>query len=293
MSRLALGTAQFGPNYGITNESGELSDEAVVGMLRVAQEAGVSLFDTAADYGASQHRLGKFARTGGGQSYITKFSLPVDGIEPTAENIYLASMAQLCVENLHGLLFHKLSDLKDERCGKAIEVLREARSNGVVTRIGVSVYGEEGLVDALEAFPDLDILQLPANVLDFRLLESQAVSRLRDRGTEIHVRSVFLQGLLLATPDALPDYFEGLRPALQSLHQQAVEQNISVLALTLGIMRHHPSIDAVIVGATSVPELESITQSWLSATIRPRLNVLSAPAELLDPRNWPSGRPIS
>nr|WP_246323642.1 aldo/keto reductase [Alpinimonas psychrophila] len=285
-----MGTVQFGLNYGITNASGELSDNAVIGMLRVAREAGISLFDTAANYGSSQQRLGEFASSEGGNRYVTKFSLSSDGNVPSPENLYGASMEQLRAESLHAVLFHKIADLADIRCQQAIEILREARSAGIVSRIGVSIYNASDLENALDVFPDLDILQLPANILDSRLLESEPITRLRGGGAEIHVRSVLLQGILLSEPASLPAYFDGLRPALHALHEFSRNKNIAVLALALGAMRHHPSVDAVLVGATSEAELEGIVRAWQIVESSQKVALPVVPAQLLDPRNWPAVR---
>lgn len=293
MTELGLGTVQFGVDYGITNASGELSDDVVVEMLRVAQKTGLTLFDTAADYGSSQKRLGHFFPPGDRPKYVTKFSLPTNGAVPTAENLYGASRTQLGAETLHAVLFHKLSDLADSRCGQAVQILRGARESGVVSRIGVSVYNARDLDIALDVFPDLDIVQLPASILDLRLLESDVVSHLRESGVEIHVRSVFLQGLLLLDPERLTPYFQGLQPALRFLHQRALDQKVSIMTLLLGAMRQHPAIDAVLVGATSVGELEVITRSWGMANQTERLQIPPVPAELLDPRNWPADRLLS
>ncbi len=293
MSELALGTVQFGINYGITNESGQVPDEVVSQMLRLAQREGISLFDTASDYGASQLRLGEFAADGGDQRYVTKFSLPSDGSVPTANNLFLDSMATLRVSTLHAVLFHKISDFTDERAHDAVEVLRAARSNRIVARIGVSIYTEEDLALALDIFPDLDILQLPANLLDVRLLESVAVSELRQRGAEIHVRSVLLQGLLLSDPELLPEYFAGLQPALRHLHHRAAEENVSALTMALGAIRQHPSVDAVLVGATNVAELEAIIEAWKGSHRLGRFESHAVPEALLDPRNWPAVRVTS
>lgn len=293
MSQLALGTVQFGLDYGITNSAGQLSDDVIVEMVRIAHGAGISLFDTAADYGSSQERLGKLVPAHVAQKYVTKFSLPADGVQPTAENLYLASMAKLKIKNLHAVLFHRLSDLTDERCTKTLNLLREARANGVVSRIGVSVYNADDLTQALEVFADLDFVQLPANILDLRLLESIDISWLRERGAEIHVRSVFLQGLLLARPEVLPPFFDELRPALRMIQDCAREQSVSVLALLLGALRQHPIVDAVVVGATSVAELNDITRAWNTGGTLEHPQLPDVPAALLDPRNWPAVRLLS
>ena len=54
---------------------------------------------------------------------------------------------------------------------------------------------------------DLDIIQIPFNIFDRRLLESGMIDILHDQGIEIHSRSVFLQGLLLMSEKDRPSIF--------------------------------------------------------------------------------------
>ena len=290
MSQLVLGTVQFGLDYGITNTAGEISDNSVKEMLTFAEENGINLFDTAADYGNSQYRLGLLAPAGASTRYVTKFSLPSDGSMPNRENIFQDSMNLLKVEKLHGVLFHKLPDLSDPRFEEALNILRAGRQNGVLSRIGVSIYNRADLLLALKVFPDLDLLQLPANVLDVNLLESDEVRMLKSRGVEVHVRSVFLQGLLLTSPNQLSDFFEPLKPALIKLQNVAVETGRSVLELVLAKIRHHSSVDAVLVGATTLGELTEITSAWESASEFEEFELPEVPKNILDPRVWPKDR---
>lgn len=290
MSQLILGTVQFGLDYGITNSSGEIPDQVVQQMLVFSEEHDIRIFDTAADYGNSQYRLGQLAPIGNSNRYVTKFSLPTDGSSPTQENVYSDSMKLLQVEKLHGVLFHKLEDLRDSRLEKTLEILRAGRDAGILSKIGVSIYNRADLELALEVFPDLDLLQLPANVLDMNLLESDEVHKLKSRGVEIHVRSVFLQGLLLTSPSQLSDFFEPLKPALIKLQNVAAKTGKSVLELVLAKIRHHRYVDAVLVGATTLGELTEITSAWESASEYEDFELPAVPREILDPRVWPKVR---
>ena len=290
MSQLILGTVQFGLDYGITNSSGEIPDQVVQQMLVFAEEHDIRIFDTAADYGNSQYRLGQLAPIGNSNWYVTKFSLPTDGSSPTQENVYSDSMKLLQVEKLHGVLFHKLEDLRDSRLEKTLEILRAGRDAGILSKIGVSIYNRADLELALEVFHDLDLLQLPANVLDMNLLESDEVHKLKSRGVEIHVRSVFLQGLLLTSPSQLSDFFEPLKPALIKLQNVAAKTGKSVLELVLAKIRHHRYVDAVLVGATTLGELTEITSAWESASEYEDFELPAVPREILDPRVWPKVR---
>jgi predicted oxidoreductase len=57
----------------------------------------------------------------------------------------------------------------------------------------------------LENF-DFDLIQLPFNVFDNRLIVKGQLKKLKAKSIEIHARSVFLQGILLNF-DNLSDYF--------------------------------------------------------------------------------------
>jgi aryl-alcohol dehydrogenase-like predicted oxidoreductase len=59
-------------------------------------------------------------------------------------------------------------------------------------KIGVSVYTPEELERYID---DINIVQLPLSIADGRFLSF--LPRLRERGVEIHARSIFMRGLLL------------------------------------------------------------------------------------------------
>lgn len=284
MTRLILGTAQFGSAYGITNAVGRLSDEAVSELVAFARGGGIDTFDTAADYGDSQARLGAVAQPG--DRYITKFSLPAEGAVD-AGSLFGDSASILGVQRLAGVMFHKIPDLRDARAADAVAVLRDARSSGRVARVGVSIYDADDLELALAVFPDLDLVQLPGNLLDRRLLDDPRVSALRDSGAEIHVRSAFLQGILLADRASLPQAFEPFGPVLAELDRVAAERGTSRIALALAALRDGGGVDGVVVGATTPAELGGILQGWSSTASRGGVDLPAVPVELLDPRTWP------
>lgn len=284
MTRLVLGTAQFGGAYGITNTVGRLDDADVAALVGRGRAGGIDTFDTAADYGDSQERLGALAPAG--NRYITKFSFPAEG-SVDADVLFGRSTATLRVSALAGVMFHKLSDLRDPRVGAALEALRTARDQGLVERAGVSIYDADDLDLALEVFPDLDLIQLPANLIDTRLLDSPLVRELRARGVEVHARSAFLQGLLLSPAEALPSHFAPIAAVLRRLDELAEGTGASRLALTLGFLRDSGTVDGVVVGATTVDELEGILAGWASDRVRGLDDLPEVPLELLDPRSWP------
>ena len=286
MTNLILGTAQFGAGYGITNAVGRLRDETVRDILEVAAVSGIDLFDTAPDYGDAQSRLGAL-RDSTAARFVSKFGLPSDAV--TASNLFGESLSALAVSSLYGLLFHRPLDLRDERASDAWSLLRAARAEARVTRIGASIYDVDDLEVVVDRFPDLDLLQLPGNIVDRRLLDHPVLRELHDRGVEVHVRSAYLQGLLLTTPDAVPEPLAGLKPAIAGLAAASSASGVSVLELALGFLKNHENVDAVLVGALSAAELQDTVAAWNRIAASDfAVELPAVDDELLDPRRWPA-----
>jgi aryl-alcohol dehydrogenase-like predicted oxidoreductase len=288
VTALILGTAQFGSGYGITNSVGRLSDAVVTDILAAAAVSNIDIFDTAPDYGDAQSRLGSLGKRSEARRYVSKFALPSNPATPASVNTVLEdSLAALNVHALYGLLFHRTADLRDDRTDEAWTSLVEARSAGLVKRIGASIYDSNDLLVVAERLPDLDLLQIPANIIDHRLLEHPMLRELHDRGTEIHVRSAYLQGLLLTQPEAIPNHLAGLRPAVARLGVTAADHGVTVLELALGFLKAHPLVDAVLVGALSAEELKKTVTAWERADgLSVETDIPAVDERLLDPRRW-------
>lgn len=285
MTDLILGTAQFGAVYGVTNTVGRISDDELRAILTGSVSSRIRTFDTAADYHDAQVRLGSLMPTDAPVRYVSKFRLPDDGSEPTFEQLIAAPLRALRASTLHALLLHRVGDLRDPRMDMAIDLLREARSQGYVEHMGISAYDREDLRLAIARWPDFDIAQIPASIVDQRLLHDSALRQRHEGGTIIHARSAFLQGLLLANPKALEPRFAALASTIAMLDDVAHELGATRAAVALAFLRHHPLVDAVIVGVTSTSELTSLTADW-TAAMEFSPSPIEAPEQLLDPRGW-------
>ena len=58
--KLALGSAQFGLAYGISNSHGKVSMNEVFRILTLAKSLGINTIDTASAYGNSEDVLGSY-----------------------------------------------------------------------------------------------------------------------------------------------------------------------------------------------------------------------------------------
>jgi aryl-alcohol dehydrogenase-like predicted oxidoreductase len=195
-----------------------------------------------------------------------------------------ASLHRLRISRLHGLLLHHPQDLAGPDGDALYRALMEVRADGLVGKIGVSVYGPDEL-DAVCSRGEFDIVQVPFNIVDRRLETSGWLARLSRARTEIHVRSVFLQGLLLMTPDKRPAIF-GSGRSLERWDRWLQEAAVKPLAACLGFALSRPEIDRVIVGVDSVRQLREILSSAVVPISQPPDDLSSEDLDLINPSRW-------
>ncbi len=288
-SRLALGTVQFGLPYGIGNQVGQVNRENVAEILEQAWVAGINTLDTAIDYGDSEVVLGGI----GVDRWQIVSKLP--GIPEDCEDVGAwvsesvgSSLKRLKVSRLQGLLLHRPQELLGCQGDALYRALVSVREQGGVEKIGVSIYGP-GELDALWTRYQFDLVQGPFNVLDRRLVASGWLNRLHRAGTEVHVRSVFLQGLLLMDATTRPEKFNRWQPLWSEWYRWLAEQALTPLQACLGFVMSQPEIDKVVVGVDSIEQLREILISIGVATVMPPSSLLSEDPVLINPSCWGSG----
>jgi hypothetical protein len=163
--------------------------------------------------------------------------------------------------------------------------LQTIKETGLVSKIGVSVYGPDELEMLVPGF-GLDLVQLPLNVLDRRFLKSGWLARLAEQGIEVHARSCFLQGLLLAEARKLPDKFSRWAPLWEMWTAWLRESGQSALQACLGFSQSHPEIHRVLVGVDSEQQLQEIVAAAQAPYIPPPPGLYSDDLDLINPSRW-------
>ena len=185
--KLALGTVQFGLPYGATNKQGQVGAGEIERILARARAAGIDLLDTAAAYGTSEDVLGASDEARAGFSIVTKTqplrleSIDAEAVERVVDGVR-RSVRRLHVAALDGLLVHHAPDLLAPGGDRLYDALQSLRAEGLVRRLGASVYTVDQLLTLLERYP-LEIVQLPMNVLDQAFLQTGTLDRLARGGS--------------------------------------------------------------------------------------------------------------
>lgn len=284
MARLALGTVQFGMAYGVSNARGQVPAEEARTILRRAHAAGMRVLDTAAAYGEAEQVLA--AALGGQHDFrvVTKTLTFANGL-PAVEARARRSAA-LLGEAADALLVHAANDLASDDGAARWRMLERLRDEGLFRRIGISAYAADAPLALAKRFRP-DLMQVPVSLLDQRLITDGTLEGLRALGIEVHARSVFLQGLLLMQPGALPPKLAYAAPVLREIQTRIAASGGAPLAAALGFILNRPEIDFAVVGVTGLRELEEILDA--AAEPSPRLDWAACALHdplLLTPSLW-------
>ena len=288
--KLALGTAQFGMPYGVTNQAGQLSQPQAAEVLGLAYAQGISVLDTAMAYGDAESRLGD---TGVEHfQVVTKLSqiplaLPAEMTDAGAwaKGQFSASLRRLGLPCVYGLLLHRPGDLLGEHGKDLLRAMQELQDQGLVEKLGFSVYSPNELEPLLK-LAQWDLVQAPLNLIDRRLQTSGWLHRLKDSGVEVHTRSAFLQGLLLTHASALPSQFSEWSGLWRVWDQWQLDTSCSALAACLAYPQSFPEVDKVVVGVSGIDDLRKILDALHTPMQEPWPQIGNDDEKLIDPSQW-------
>ena len=257
-----------------------------VAILRYAREIGIDTLDTAIAYGVSEQLLGRI----GVRDWKVISKLPTvpescADVRGWVRSSVLRSVERTGVPRLHGILLHRSRELlasHGDALGRAMLALR---NEGVVAKIGVSIYDPEEL-DAIGSRLPLDIVQAPLNVLDRRIISSGWLARLRDKGTEVHARSVFLQGLLLMNSVERPVVFDRWQVLWHRWEQWLRDLALDPLQACLGFALSQSGVSHVVVGVVSASQLREIATCLAAPSAVPPADIACVDPDLINPSRW-------
>lgn len=285
MNKIALGTAQFGMDYGVNNRRGKVRPDEVFNILNEAARAGIDTLDTAHSYGDSEKVIGDFIRNGENNfKIISKMPARTSG---KIDETFKESIGRLGTPILYGYLVHSFEAYKKDE--KIWSELTRLRSESKVEKIGFSLYLLSELEDLLQKDMAIDIIQIPFSVFDQRF--GPYLSEMKKRGIEVYARSVFLQGLVFKDPKDLDRYFAGISDKVDGLHSLSCRSGMPVLSLCVNFVTANRFIDKVVVGVDSlenlieiinVPQDKFLTKDIISEILNMRID----DEDILLPFKW-------
>ena len=264
LARLALGTAQFGMTYGVSNTGGQVPEIEVKAILEASAAAGIDMLDTAAAYGDAETVVAR-AAVGLGRDFLVVSKTP-----PGADLEAVITAARRSAElaggkGLDAILVHHPADLAGHAGDRLWRVLHDLVDQGTVRRVGLSAAFDDGPRDLAARFSPA-VIQVPVSLFDQRLVRDGTLAELAAKGIEIHARSIFLQGLLFADESQLAAPIRHVAAALEARRKTIRTRGATLVEAAMGYVLAQREIRRIVIGLTSVHELDEIL---VAAVARP------------------------
>ena len=284
--RIALGTVQFGMKYGISNQEGQVSPIEIKSILKCALEMGVDTLDTAISYKDSEKYLGM--NDANFFKIVTKIPPIPNSIEDVRGwclNQFNSSLIKLNTCQIYGLLLHSPEDLLGTNGPAIYGALNFLKQTGKVKKIGISINTFKTIAEIINTYK-IDLIQVPFNIIDRRLLNSGILKILKDKDIEIHTRSAFLQGLLLMSEIDRPPEFSKWNNIWNQWASWLSDNSITALDGAIKYALSCPEIDKVIIGVQSSKQLTEISSSIMKKNIYDFPDIQCVDENLINPSKW-------
>lgn len=292
--RLGLGTVQFGLPYGLVDGPRQIAPRDVHAVLARAWERGIDMLDTAPAYGEAEAVIAAQWPRGARFAVVSK-TQRIGRERVTGDDVAAVaarakqSVERMPVEGLHALLVHEANDLLVPGGERLFDALLPLRRDGRVRRLGVSVYHPDMLEAVMARYP-IEAVQLPFNALDQRFGRTGMIARLAAAGVEVHVRSVFMQGFLLAEPSQVPAALRRVAPLTSEFRASAAAVGLDAATAALLLASRQPGISRILLGVDGLASLEANLDSyaracaWTGTLDFTRFAIEDR--DVVDPRRW-------
>lgn len=293
LKKIIIGTAQFGSNYGITNKKGKIKPNKINEILDYLKKNKIKFIDTAMNYGNAEKILGK--------NNLNKFQittklprLPVSqiNIKKWVNDKLKESFSRLKCKKIYALLLHNPDDLLSLRGQNLFEEINNLKKNGLVSKIGISIYDYEKAKQILEKYK-FDVIQAPFNILDQRLMKY--INFFKKKKIEIHARSIFLQGLLIDKKVFRSKKFKKWKKFWDNWDYFCLTKGINYTDVAINFVISQKKIDYFVLGFQDLMELQEVVNYIKKSSVHKKkiISHLSGNKKfvcydqgLINPINW-------
>ena len=279
IKRLVIGSANFTKKYGA--DPIKLNYKENKKILKLAKNVGIYEIDTAKTYLKSKDIFLDMDKK-------FKFSTK---IIPNSKWVSL-EFCQKQLENhfksfntnkIETLLFHDIKILFTKKGMKIFKNLEVLKKKKYFKKIGLSIY-DTSCLNYLNSNYNFDVVQCPYNILDKRILTSGWYDKLKNQGIETHIRSIFLQGLLVNKSVYKKFYFKKWQKLFFNWFQNLENNNISPIDYCLSDLLNF-DFDKIIIGINNSENLKEII-NFKTVKKNKMINFNISDTKLIDPRNW-------
>jgi len=285
-NRIILGSANFDQTYGIRKNFIRKSE--IKRLLNLASKSKVKVIDTSPHYHNSEKIIGSLNK--GRFKIISKIPKIPKNIEKKNIKKWIKSKASISLKNLkikkfECLLLQNVNSLQSKHGSEIYKSMKSVKTNGLTNKIGISIYDFNSLGKILKKFK-FDLIQAPLNIFDQRLIETGWLKKLKEKKIEVHVRSIFLQGILFLKHNQLPRTLKKFKKNWKIWENWLKKNKLKPLQACLLFIFKQNELDGVVLGCNNRNQLNKILKlnRTKSSLFMSNLNIKNR--KLIDPRKW-------
>ena len=278
-NRLIIGSANFVQKYGI--DLAKVEHNEIKKILNLAKKKNIFKIDTAEAYLKNANIF---------KNINKKFEFSTKVI-PDYKWISLEFCQKKLEEHfnsfntnkIQALLLHDEKILFTKNGLKIFKNLEELKKRKYFEKIGLSIYNTNCLNYVTSNY-NIDVVQCPYNILDKRILTTGWFDKLKNQGIETHIRSIFLQGLLINKSVYQKKFFNKWKKKISEWFKWLDNNNISPIDYCLSDLLHC-NFDKIIIGINNSDSLKEII-NFKKIDKNKMLNIEINDLRLIDPRKW-------
>lgn len=285
--RIILGGANLGTHYGIKDkENSKFQSHELPQLKKKLVEFGIKEIDSSSDYVNSLKHIGENFSDCNIISAYTKYSLNSYSTIENFEINFLQTKIDLKEVSIAGITLRDFAQAKLNVREKILARLKDLKDKGEIEKFGITIYGIDEIENCMDEIGNFDYIQVPENIVDRRLIKNKIINDLHDKGIEFHVRSIFLQGLLLMNNLEVPKKMIKDCSFLFELEKISLELERSVYQLAIDYCVTIPWSSALVVGVRSIEELQAFYIGLQKAKAINYEAFPRASSRISDPRKW-------
>ena len=281
-AKLIFGTANLCSKYG--NKASYINEAKSKNLLNFAYKKKVKVLDISFDYDCYNVLIKQYDF----KNWKISFKISKKNIDnlntPTDVEIFIKNLLNsLNKKKIDYFLFHNSKDIYSKKGKVVFRILRKLKKINKIEKIGVSVYSNSEIIKLLKEYK-IDVIQAPFNILDQRLNNTKLLKILNTQKIEIHIRSIFLQGILVDKKIISKKTLKFIE--IHKWYNFLKKNNLNSVSEILNFINQHKFINKIIFGVRSMKQLKEI----LDTNIKNKKNNYSTfkvkKIKLIDPRKW-------
>ena len=102
----------------------------------------------------------------------------------------------------------------------------------------------------------IQLIQVPGNIFNQDILLSKELNEFEKNGGEIHIRSVFVQGLILMHSNKIPKKFEKFKQAINIFQNISKELSVDPAILAISCVKYIIPKSKIVLGFDNIEQLK-------------------------------------